>query len=342
MLGFIQKKILSNKRLRKAILRRLRRQQMAAFEIGTFPVSGLFTLDDGTKISVHENLRSFVVPNWVQSFQRYYENGVEVNTSFDTDIKLAREEYKLFFIYLEKALMSLRFEFQGKSALEIGAGNTLLSHLMAERYPELSVSSSDVDAYYSSIEKVSDIELARNKVRAEFSRRVPFQNDSISRSSFADSSFDLIFSNTVLEHIDNINAAFKEMKRILKPGGVAFHIYNPFFSYNGAHTFCTTDHPWGHCIMTPKEMNRYSDSYYPEFSSVSKAFFENDLNKKSLSEFEGAIKNAGFKTYTILRETNFNLQQLLLPHTLELSRKNYPNATLEDLLTTSAIVILEK
>ena len=40
---------------------------------------------------------------------------------------------------------------------------------------------------------------------------------------FEDDSFDLIFSSNVLEHVENIDDAFAEMKRVLTPGGIMIH-----------------------------------------------------------------------------------------------------------------------
>jgi SAM-dependent methyltransferase len=40
---------------------------------------------------------------------------------------------------------------------------------------------------------------------------------------FEDSSFDVIFSSNVLEHVEDLDSAFAEMKRVLKPGGIMIH-----------------------------------------------------------------------------------------------------------------------
>ena len=40
---------------------------------------------------------------------------------------------------------------------------------------------------------------------------------------FEDNSFDLIFSSNVLEHVEKLDEAFVEMKRVLAPGGVMIH-----------------------------------------------------------------------------------------------------------------------
>jgi len=40
---------------------------------------------------------------------------------------------------------------------------------------------------------------------------------------FEDDSFDLIFSSNVLEHVEQLDVAFSEMKRVLAPGGIMIH-----------------------------------------------------------------------------------------------------------------------
>lgn len=41
---------------------------------------------------------------------------------------------------------------------------------------------------------------------------------------FSDSSFDMVFSSNVLEHVKDIDAILLEMRRVLRPGGIAVHI----------------------------------------------------------------------------------------------------------------------
>src|SRR3954451_6911212 len=40
---------------------------------------------------------------------------------------------------------------------------------------------------------------------------------------FADDSFDIVFSSNVLEHVPHIRELLGEMRRVLRPGGVAIH-----------------------------------------------------------------------------------------------------------------------
>lgn len=101
-------------------------------------------------------------------------------------------------------------EFEGrifKSALEIGCGDGTQSLLLKEYCDELI--STDIDS--------SDIP----PERLEKINFVPADATSL---PFDDNHFDLIYSSNVLEHIENIEGAIDEMKRVMKPDGIMIHI----------------------------------------------------------------------------------------------------------------------
>jgi SAM-dependent methyltransferase len=45
------------------------------------------------------------------------------------------------------------------------------------------------------------------------------------RFPFGDATFDLVVSNMVLEHVQDHDAAFREIRRVLKPGAVSLHVF---------------------------------------------------------------------------------------------------------------------
>jgi ubiquinone/menaquinone biosynthesis C-methylase UbiE len=80
---------------------------------------------------------------------------------------------------------------------------------------------------------------------------------------FDDGSFDLVVSQTVLEHVHDIGAAFREIARVLVPGGLAYHEVEPWFAPRGGHSLCTLDFPWGHVRTTEAEFARYVETFRP-------------------------------------------------------------------------------
>lgn len=54
--------------------------------------------------------------------------------------------------------------------------------------------------------------------------------DASTRLPYADATFDLVFNNSALEHIENIDSTLAEIARVLKPGGIfAVTIFNHRF-----------------------------------------------------------------------------------------------------------------
>ena len=62
------------------------------------------------------------------------------------------------------------------------------------------------------------------------------------------------------------------MYRILKPGGFAFHQYNPFFSYNGGHSLCTLD--FCHVRLSAKDFERYLKQFRKEEYEMAMNFYK--------------------------------------------------------------------
>jgi SAM-dependent methyltransferase len=87
-----------------------------------------------------------------------------------------------------------------------------------------------------------------------FSRIVQLQM-SASNMWFRDGMFDLVFSNAVLEHVKDARAVLKEMYRVLKPGGYAYHHWNPATGLvmGGHDVGMPFYHPWAHLRLSEAE-----------------------------------------------------------------------------------------
>ena len=82
-----------------------------------------------------------------------------------------------------------------------------------------------IDARYRS-------EVARQLGLKRFPRLKVLQMD-VSRMAFPDSSFDFVFSYSVFHHLPDPAQAFREVARVLRPGGVAYVSFQLFTSATG-------------------------------------------------------------------------------------------------------------
>ena len=95
--------------------------------------------------------------------------------------------------------------FRGKDLLEIGSGTGAQLQLLAE------VCRSAVG-----------IEVAGSQYSPH--SLVEIQQYDGGHIPFADASFDIVFSSNVIEHIRDEETIHREMRRVLRPGGIAVHI----------------------------------------------------------------------------------------------------------------------
>jgi ubiquinone/menaquinone biosynthesis C-methylase UbiE len=112
---------------------------------------------------------------------------------------------------LEKALGGPLAHYE--RALEIGAGTgyfslNLLRAGVVEKAVATDISQGMLDALSASAEELG------------LADRVETTRTEAERLPFPDDSFDLVFGHAVLHHLPDLDASFREFRRVLKPGGV--------------------------------------------------------------------------------------------------------------------------
>jgi SAM-dependent methyltransferase len=70
------------------------------------------------------------------------------------------------------------------------------------------------------------------------------------RLPFADGSFDAVLSTNVFEHVMDLDLAFHEIERVLKPGGSLLTRFGPlFYSPHGYHLYWACQVPYAHLLF---------------------------------------------------------------------------------------------
>jgi SAM-dependent methyltransferase len=161
--------------------------------------------------------------------------------------------------------------------------------------------------------------------------RVAFRVDDVTSSAIESGRFDLILSWQTLEHVADPAAAMVEMKRLLRPGGLMFHEYNPFLAIDGGHSLCTLDFPWGHARASAADFERFVRERRPGEAERAIAFFTGALNRMTMADLEDHVAAAGLETLALAPRTRTEDLMLLERATLEDVRANYPRASVVDL-----------
>lgn len=236
--------------------------------------------------------------------------------------------------------------------LEVGCHDGAVAHQFS-RQPGNTVIASDMARYYlvpgsdeSSGDELAAQQLKLAELRARAGSiagpdvgRVEFVEDDITATDLEPASFDAIVSFEVLEHVGSPAAAFASMARLLKPGGIAYHDYNPFFSSIGGHSLCTLDFPWGHARLDPPDFERYLRELRPTETDEALRFYLESLNRMTIAELRAAVEAAGLELLAVIPWTDRKLVPELSEAVIAEVRRSYPAATATDLLATFVAVI---
>ena len=103
----------------------------------------------------------------------------------------------------------------GLSLLDIGTGTARIPIEMAKRSPNVRIVAVDLSAHMLAVGK-------RNVERAELTHRISLERVDAKGMPFADGSFDAVVSNSIVHHIPEPSAFFREAVRLVAPGGLLF------------------------------------------------------------------------------------------------------------------------
>lgn len=145
------------------------------------------------------------------------------SANFDTWKRLYQSEYPRGFLIIE----TLRkyapdFKVRGSRVLDIGCGDAGAIIAFAEE-----------GASAAGIE-LSDLSLQRGRLRAEdHNVKIELKKAVAEEIPFEDSSFDLVMLDNVLEHVTDRPKTLREIRRVLKPGGLLYMVTpKPFSLYS--------------------------------------------------------------------------------------------------------------
>jgi SAM-dependent methyltransferase len=112
--------------------------------------------------------------------------------------------------------------------------------------------------------------------------------------------FDAIVSFEVLEHVEELARAFAAMARLLRPGGIGYHDYNPFFNAPGGHSLGALDFPRGHVRLDEGDFERSLRELRPAEVDQALRFYRESLNRMTMADLRATVASAGLDLMAVI------------------------------------------
>lgn len=181
---------------------------------------------------------------------------------------------------------------------------------------------------------------------------VDFRVAAIEAVSFLDSnSIDLIASDAVYEHCQNLPKVMQESLRILKPGGCIYASYGPLYFCAGGDHFSGRgglENCFNHLLLEPDAYRRYLEAYQTEIEDFQggKRYIDLDLfSYLTTSQYLDIYHEAGFAVKELILEISPDALQFqkLFPEKFDfIVKKHQDRCIKDDLLIKAHLIILQK
>lgn len=180
---------------------------------------------------------------------------------------------------------------QRASVLEIGyttGGHSIFA------FERLGFRAFGIDNYYGGL---IDRQTLHGNNKKQLGSEAVFEVGDITKlTPFPSECMDVIFSTSVLEHIQDLAGAFGEMYRLLKPGGAIIHNYSPYFCHDGAHALGIGDSPWVHVRLGEEEYLRYLNELRPNEYAIAAEWVKGALHRDMPQcRVQRLVSAAGFR-----------------------------------------------
>ncbi len=199
-----------------------------------------------------------------------------------------------------------------------------------------------IDNYYGGL--VGQMSLPKHLQTMLGSKASLLVGDITKTTEIPPESLDVVFSASVLEHIQDLQGAFKEMYRVLKPGGAMIHNYAPYFSHDGGHALGIGDSPWAHVRLSESDYLRYIAELRPNEQHVAHDWITGALHRDVPQwKMQRLVSATGFRIKMwMAKPSPLRFLRDLSPQIIEDCFANTPDIGIEDLVSRSVSFVAVK
>jgi SAM-dependent methyltransferase len=176
---------------------------------------------------------------------------------------------------------------------------------------------------------------------------VPVEVGASSVERYADDNgeaFDLVVSTSVLEHVGALDRVVGALWSLLRPGGFALHLIDPFTGPRGGHSILMPDQPYGHLRLPPEMLYEYVERLRPYEASEARRWLQGLLYPMRGAEaYASAFTHAGFELLSLERRPAPRALTSALTASVRADIRRWrPDVADADLLSDALTIVAQK
>lgn len=159
---------------------------------------------------------------------------------------------------------------------------------------------------------------------------------------FDDGSLDVIWSRTALEHVQPLEPALRETARVLRRGGVAHHVIDPFFWLKGCHARGLTELPWAHARLDLDGYERFVAEAESSRRAARRTAYLRSLNRLTLDDWHATLDSIDEFEIVGWDEHHSPLAVDMLGRHPEVAATSLPEVAARDLTCSALTAVLRR
>lgn len=230
--------------------------------------------------------------------------------------------------------------FAGKTMLDVGCGEMLscfgLLDSGVRSIVGLDVSEKPADF----LDRIAGrIRENGHHVANDYKNRLSYTTYNGTEFPFSNGVFDIVFSWSAFEHIDDVRAVLREMHRVLHPEGTAFVQVDPWFpSRNGSHLAEWVEQPFFHLV----QRDAWVWVQLQEFVTANPGADRDFITKYMFNEYRALNRISSCDFYSAVRDSGFIVKKArIMTHDEDLSDAPV-GVTFSDLMIRGTMMVLKK
>lgn len=210
---------------------------------------------------------------------------------------------KSHFVDVPEKLTTACGNLSGKRILSVGCGEMLIELGLLTRGPSEVVGLDIIPQ--EPLPAAAKLLAAGYPVPKDYANRSRCVTYDGTNFPFEDDSFDVVFSWGAFEHVRDVSAVLREMRRVMRPNGVGYISVFPWFpSFHGGHLTDYINEPFFHLRKGPQwisdQLEGYAEKNPAERDFVTRHMRRefDHLNRLSADDFYRLFRQVGFREHT--------------------------------------------